>query len=96
MILILAVNLIVENGISDTYLKNVLTKILKKVLTKNVAKSIQKEVFDFVMIVWQRKKQIVDNLILEDLSSSGQFVEYFKHFNSSKYMIFHNLFKSVL
>ena len=67
MVLTLLANLIFEKGVSDEYLNTVIHKLIKKFINNP---NLQKQVFDFTMIVWQRKTQAVDFEIILKLSSN--------------------------
>ena len=63
-VLILLSNLLVENVVSDEYLQRTVGRLVKKFVTVSegdkVSEKSMKLVFDFLMLVWQRKTHLVN------------------------------------
>ncbi len=87
-------SLLVENGVSDEYLGRTVQRLVKKFISvegEKVSERSMKLVFDFIVLVWQRKKHLINKEIIETLSNDDGFCRYMKSFSASKYMMFHHL-----
>ena len=54
-----------------------------------------KLIFDFIMLVWQRKTHLINKESIENLSVESAFSRYIKSSPASKYMIFHHLWNAL-
>lgn len=62
-VLILLANLVFVNGVSDDYLSRTIKKLLSKFVKiegNALSEKSLKQIFDFIMIIWQRKTHIID------------------------------------
>ena len=82
--MLLATRMFVEGSISDELLQNITAKLIKH---SEKEESIRKGLFDFILIMWQRKAACLRKETLDFLEHSEAFHLYLRQFKCSLWMI---------
>jgi hypothetical protein len=82
--MLLSTRLFIESSISDELLLTIIAKLVKASIKDE---SILKSLFDFLLIIWQRRPSSIRKGVLEFLEDNTQFHRYLANFKCSLWMI---------
>ncbi len=82
--MLLSTRLFIESSISDELLLTIIAKLVKASIKDE---SILKSLFDFLLIIWQRRPSNIRKGVLEFLEDNTQFHRYLANFKCSLWMI---------